>query len=56
MYIENCDFVVPPDYALCEHFLHAHTNLNIVFTSLSVIVNDCSDKLFDIGFKLSNFV
>ena len=42
--VENCDFVVPPDCALCEHFLHAHTNLNIDFTSLSVIINDCSEK------------
>ena len=31
--VENCDFVVPPDCVLCEHFLHAHTNLNIDFTS-----------------------
>ena len=54
--VENYDFVVPPDCALCEHFLHAHTNLNIDFTSLSVIVNDCSDKFFDIDFKLRIFV
>ena len=52
--VENCDFV-PPDCALCEHFLHAHTNLNIDFTSLSVIINDCSDNFFDIGFNAIAF-
>ena len=54
--VEPCNIVVPPDCALCEHFLAQHTDLKSNTKSLFDLICVCSEELFTSGHNLSKFV
>ena len=53
--VEPCNFVVPPDCALCEHFLAQHTDLKSRLY-LTLFVSVLNSELFTFGHSLSKFV
>ena len=42
--MDECNYVIPADCALCEHFLTHHTNLNlaVLSTNFVVVLRTCS--------------
>ena len=54
--VPECDFVIPPNTACCEHFLIQHTDMNIDTDSLLSLIYSCSEELFQTGLKLSYFL
>ena len=54
--VPECDFVIPPNTACCEHFLTQHTDMNIDTDSLLSLIYSCSEELFQTGLKLSYFL
>ena len=53
--VELCNFVIPLDCALCDHFLAEHTDLALDSNSLVdlICLSLCSfEELFSIGLKL----
>ena len=55
--VELCDFVVPPDCTLSDHFLAEHTDLALDSNTLvDLICSGSFEGLFSIGLKLCHFL
>ena len=54
--MDECKCVIPTDYALCEHFLAQHTDLDVDIDSIIEKLCCCSEDLLCHGRRLSKFV